>query len=66
MNTDDKVTMRYEGDQKAGTLECVFTYRGKEYRVPYFMISALRDLYALPDPVREQILFWAKMLHNPD
>lgn len=61
------VEMRYEGDKSQhDKLECVYTYRGKEYRVPYYFISSLRDLYALPDAVREEILFWAKMLHNPD
>lgn len=68
MNTNnDEVKMRYEGDKSQhDKLECVFTYRGKEYRLMYFWISSLSELYALPAPIREEILFWAKMLNNPD
>jgi hypothetical protein len=59
--------MRYEGDKsKPETLECVYTYRGKEYRLSYSWIKSLAVLYGMPDRLRDDILFWAKMLHNPD
>lgn len=64
---DGKVEFRYEGDRnKHDTLECVYTFRDKEYRLSYKWISSLRQLYGLPVAVREEILEWAKMLHNPD
>lgn len=63
----DKVTMRYEGDRSQhDKLECVFTYRGKDYRLPYYQMSIFAGLYSLPEAVREEILFWAKMLNDPD
>jgi hypothetical protein len=66
-STQGEVKMRYEGDRSQhDKLECVFTYRGKEYRLMYFWITSLAALYDLPEPVREEILFWAKMLNNPD
>jgi hypothetical protein len=64
---DDKVAMRYEGDKNQhDKLECVFTYRGKEYRLMYYQMSIFAGLFDLPEEVREHILFWAKMLNDPD
>lgn len=43
----DKVTMRYEGDRSQhDKLECVFTYRGKDYRLPYYQMSIFAGLYS--------------------
>lgn len=67
MSDQDKVEFRYEGEQdQPDKLECVYTYRGKEYRLPYLFIVSLARLYGIPDAVRGEILFWAKMIHNPD
>jgi len=61
------VDMRYEGDRKQhDKLECIFSYNGKEYRLMYHQMAVFANLYSLPEEVREYILFWAKMLNNPD
>lgn len=67
MNEQDKVEMRYKGERSQhDKLECVFTYKGKEYRLMYYQMATFAHLYDLPEAVREYILFWAKMLNNPD
>ena len=41
--------------------------KGKEvFRIEYEKISKMRAIYGAPDEIREEILFWAQMLHNPD
>lgn len=67
MPEQDKVEMRYEGDRSQhDKLECVFTYKGKEYRLMYYQMAVFAGLYNMPEEVREYILFWAKMLNSPD
>lgn len=64
---EGKVTMRYEGDRKQhDKLECIFEYRGKEYRMMYYQIAMFAGLFNMPEEVREYVLSWAKMLNNPD
>jgi hypothetical protein len=67
VNPKDEVDFRYEGDKnKRDALMCVFTYKGRDYRLMYFKMSYFAELYDMPEPVRERILGWAKMLNNPD
>lgn len=62
-----EVKMVYEGDRKSPeSLVCIYSYNGREYRLKYAFVSSLAQLYSLPYEVRENILFWAKMLNNPD
>jgi hypothetical protein len=67
MNGKDKPTMQYKGDRKVPKdLECIFTFKGKDYTIKYETVQQLARLYRLPYQVREQIINWAKMLNNPD
>lgn len=63
---EEKVDMRYEDRESEKGATCVFTSHGKEYRLRYEFILTLAQLYDVPDDVREYILFWAKMLNDPD
>lgn len=59
--------MHYEGDPKDTTkLECVFVYHDQEYRYSYSFILSLAALWRLPLAVRDDIMFWAQMINNPD
>jgi len=68
VNSDaDKVTMCYKGGtSNPDALICVFTWRGHEWEIPYTQMRQLAHLYAMPESVREHLLHWAKMMHNPD
>lgn len=63
---DDPVMMEYRKRDTPEETECVYTYHGKEYVFKYAYILTLAKLFDVPDRVREDILFWAKMLNDPD
>lgn len=61
--------MTYEGDRgDFETLMCIYTNlkTGQAYRVQYKLVHALATLYSVPEELRRDILFWAKMINNPD
>lgn len=71
--------LRYESKPNAPAWEwdaAVYEHEGKEYRIQKKKIDALlkaeRETHAIseishwPDELLNQVLFWVKMLHNPD
>jgi len=62
------VEMKYEGDRgDQQNLICVWFVDGKEvYRHKYSDMFIHAGLYGVQFNVRERIIEWAKMLHNPD
>jgi len=69
MIDDDKVTMRYEGKyngHNSDDLVCIVTYKGTEYKFLYRNLRIIPQLYGVPYAVREYLLHWGMMLHNPD
>jgi hypothetical protein len=63
-----KYEMNYEGGSRLDPQFCVWKdANGKEvFRIEYKKISDMRAIFGAPAEVREEILFWANMLHNPD
>lgn len=48
-------------------LLCEYQYEGKTYRFHYRTILEMSIiLHELPAPIRELIVSWCKMIHNPD
>lgn len=69
MNGSKKhIEMKYEGDRKdPENLVCVWSVDGKEnFRMKYRDMRIIAAIYSANYQVTEQILQWAKMLHNPD
>lgn len=62
------VEMKYEGDRKdRENLVCVWFVNGKEnFRMKYRDMHVISAIYGANYQVTEQIIQWAKMLHNPD
>ena len=66
---DKKVTMRYEdnGDKKNYWVVLTEGEGGRLlYKFPYEHMRHYADLYRMRSDAREYILFWAKMLVDPD
>ena len=59
--------MKYEDKGEKEGYWCVLYREGKEiFRFPYENMRHYADLYRMPSDAREYVLFWAKMLENPD
>jgi len=68
MNKEPEVTMKYEGERNDHkSLVCVWYMDGKEvYRNKYSDMWIYAALCGVRKEVRDRIIQWAKMLHNPD
>jgi len=68
MTKERDVTMEYEGDLKdLKSLICIWYMDGKEvYRHKYTDMTTYAALCGVRFEVRERIIRWAKMIHNPD
>jgi hypothetical protein len=66
---ENRVTMHYEddGDKKRYWVVLTEGKGGKIlFKFPYENMRHYADLYRMRDDAREYILFWAKMIVDPD
>lgn len=61
---DKEYTHRYETIE--GELWHVYEYKDRMYRIKDKDYAAISQLFAFPEVIRQNILFVAKMRHNPD
>lgn len=63
----ESVTMRYEDKDDKKHYWVVLLRGTKEiFRFPYENMRHYADLYRMPIDAREYVLFWAKMIVDPD
>jgi hypothetical protein len=67
---EKKYHMVYEdgNGSKTNPQFCVWKdAKGQEvFRIEYQIISNMREIFGAPYEIREEIIFWAQMLYNPD